>query len=414
MAGVFSIADSADGVRTLDEQDYLATWSGNSNGSLRLPFIGDDRNELLPAVTERLLEGHFELSPIVFCGPTATGKTFLAQTILQSLANRFGWNSSETLFLSASDFTRQVAQALETNSLNHFRSRFDTIQALVLDACQDLTLKPQAQRELISLIDSFHESSRVVIVTSNTLPTRIEGLDPSLGSRLSEGINLQLHPPGPIARRAILKLLLDSHTIRADDEALNWLVQELNGPVPELVRFVNRLGFEQRHPSESEWPFLNDDFSDTDEVATLDHQRNGAASSTEPPLKMVDLSDIRRALASAGNQRPATKVIAQRVAREFRLKLKDLTSQSRKQSIVRARGIAMFLSRRINKESLEKIGDFFGGRDHTTVLHSCRKIAKELRQDAATERMIREIASEYQVPWSEIESDDSDPEAATQ
>lgn len=332
----------------------------------RLPFVGDATNALIPTVVSDLVGGDVQLSPIVLCGASGTGKSFLARILLQRLVDQRHWPRSAWHICPAVDFCRQVAQALETNSLHRWRIKFDSVEALVVDDLHELAKKTTAQRELRLLIDRFQETGRVLIVTSPQSPLELPDMTASLKSRLVQGVCLNVQPPGSEARAAVLKRAIDHYRLTIDPVAFNQLVLQTSGTVPQLLQAMHRVCFE------------------------LPTSRNSESQSGH-----IQIDDVRRALASDTPEPPSIREIAKRVARVRQIRIKDLVSQSRKQAIVRARGIAMLLCRQLTSESLEKIGDYFGGRDHTTVLHACRKTEEDASRDPVLRRLLNEIKSEY-------------------
>ncbi len=321
-------------------------------------FFGDEANALLKYLTtddflDQML-GHSSeqpmgLMPIVLYGPSGTGKTSLAMAVVSKLiaagiAQNDNLDGSEPpIFVSGSDFARKFYAAIETDSVDEFRAQFLSAPAIVLDNLEQLIGKAPAQNELVSLVESCSETGKPLLVTSSMLPLAVEGINSRLSSRLSSGLSLPTHPPGKDARLEIIKELAVIHGVELTEGAVEVLTERFEVTVPKLKHlFVQmRLKFE-----------VEDNLSIIDETSLMALLQPG----DEDQQKMI-------------------KLIQKRVAQRFSLKLSDLKSASRKQTVVLARGIAIFLTRSLLGTSFVKIGNAFGNRDHSTVLHAYQKIS---------------------------------------
>ncbi len=318
-------------------------------------FFGDEANALLKYLTtddfldQTTLGGTCGLMPVVLYGSSGTGKTALAMALISKFLESVHC-AEEPIFVSGSDFARRFYAAIETDSVEEFRNRFLSAPAILLDNLQQLVNKSPAQNELASLVESCCKTGKPLFVTCPTLPLTLDGISSRLSSRLSCGLSLPLHPPGNNARRAILKELAVIHDVQLTPEASELLIDQFEVTVPKLEHLFVQIGLKFR----------------------VDGQR-----------RVVDRPTLLSMLQPGEeDQQKMIKLIQRRVAKMFGLKLSDLKSASRKQTVVIARGIGIFLTRSLLGISFVKIGRAFGNRDHSTVLHSHQKISS-IYQDGA-------------------------------
>ncbi len=347
-------------------------WNTNLAGDLEIQeqrptglarFVGDQENQILRSLAEPSAERFGEAAgeyvwPLVFFGPTGTGKTSLAMNIISDVtdqspdhpSNNSKPISTKPIVLTALDFDRKFRAAMETDSVNDFRSRFLRCGGLVVDDVQKLNRKSAAQQEFIRLIDEMLRRNRPIVVTMDEDPLESEGLLPQLTSRLSAGLSLPVRPPGHVARSVIIQDLCQVYDLELSENVHNLLVEKLTVTVPKIVNFFLQLQTAYR-----------------------------AKSKSGDLARIIDSAFIQRIFAhSEADRLLLTKTIIAQVAAEYQVKPSDLRSDSRKQSIVMARAIAVYLNRKLLKISFLKIGSLFGNRDHSTIMHANRKIEKLL------------------------------------
>jgi chromosomal replication initiator protein len=301
-------------------------------------FVAGPENSLAGAALGPFLDrGETIYSPLVIYGPHASGKSHLACGLADWWRARYP--DAAVVCLAGSEFAQQYVAALADDRLDAWRDELAAAQLFVLDDLSELADKRSAQQELLRLLDALDEAGSLVVITARTLPSHWPALAAALRSRLSAGLALPLALPARATRREILARLAAAHGVPLSARVLDSLAGQLTGSVPALA------------------------------AAILELQLTAAAEN-----RAVDAARVRQLVAGrTAASKHTVREIAVLSARYFGLKLADLKSPARHRSLVAARGVAMYLARRLTTESLEQIGDFFGGRDHTTVLHACRR-----------------------------------------
>jgi chromosomal replication initiator protein len=251
---------------------------------------------------------------------------------------------------------------MQTKTVDDFRLRYRQVRLLAIDDLEHLAGKPAAQRELLFTLDALEAAGSHVLVTAKRLPADLPGLMAGLVSRLSQGLVVPLALPGRAARLAILERLAKARGVGFAQGALSMLADGLQGTFPELRSAIAQLEF--------------------------------SAAGTGG---LIGPERVREHLARYNGSRCASlRQIASVTARSFSLRLSDLRGPSRHRPTPTARALAMYLARNLTTDSLKQIGQYFGGRDHTTVSYSCRKTEERLRTEPELQDALFSIQEELQ------------------
>ncbi len=340
----------------------LESAAKQSGGPAARHFIAGPENRLVEVAVRSAVEGPGNgYNPLVFYGPSGTGKSHLAHGLAAAWKARD--RRQRVVCTTAVDFARELADAIETQAVDEFRTKHRGADFLVVEDLGMLATrklgKLSAQEELIHTLDAMVAEERWMIVTVAVLPAALPGILPALQSRLMGGLLVPLSPPGVEARLAILEQLAAIREIPLPAAVARVLAEGLAATAPELAGSLVQLA--------APAAFRKDPF---------------------------DLEAARRYVAKRnGKRRPNLHEIALATARHFSLRLTDLRSPVRRRALVVARGVAVYLARRLTEESLERIGGYFGGRDHSTVMHSYRKTEELIGSDPAVREAVERLKS---------------------
>lgn len=302
-------------------------------------------------------------NPVLLVGPTGCGKSAIARQLFLTELSRTKAQSRRGLIEPAIDFARRYADAVDGDSIDAFRTQYLQHPVLLIEDVHLLAGKFAAQNELAARIGQRIDQDLPTILTCRRLPTEIEGLRSSLASRLLPGLTIPVQLPRSAARRQIIRDYAALREISLSEDQILQLDNDLpaDAAASRLCSAVQQLA-----------------------LVALDAQSDVIAND--------DIHDLTAAFAA--QQEPPIAKIARTVARRFKLKTSDLKSASRRQQVVRARSMAMFLGRQLTRQSLQAIGQFFGGRDHSTVIHAIRSAEQLIGADPAIARVADDVSEQ--------------------
>ena len=286
-----------------------------------------------------------EYNPMFLYGGVGLGKTHLMHAIGNKLLQERP--NAKICYVHSERFVSDMVKALQLGAINEFKKFYRNLNALLIDDIQFFAGKEQSQEELFHTFNSLIEGGNLMIFSCDRYPKEIEGLEERLKSRFGWGLSVVIDPPALETRAAILLKKADAMDLELPDDCAFFIAQQVKSNVRELEGALKRVA-------------ANAKFAKTNIDINLikDSLRDVLAIQA----KMVSISNIQRV-----------------VADYFNIKMSELLSKRRNRSITRPRQIAMALSKELTNHSLPVIGEAFGGRDHTTVIHACEK-TKELIQ----------------------------------
>jgi chromosomal replication initiator protein len=337
---------------------------GRAAGSLPF-FISGDENRLVRFLAQSEQPPFDFGNPLLLIGPSGSGKTSIALHVAakQAMATPIDDRPAMVTFYPAVDFARLYAEAIAADDLPPLRVELDEAPILVIDDLNLIHDKSAAQEELASRIEQRTSAQRATIITCSRLPSEIRGIRPILASRVLPGLTVPICTPSGPTREALLQEIALQLDLNISADLLDILNDGLDDrlPVRSLEAALKQISL---------WCRMH---------------------ASEPCLQA-----IQSAINTVGRpQEISLAMIANAVAKHFRIRMTDLRSSSRKQNLVRARSLAMLLSRRLTSKSMHQIGDYYGGRDHTTVLHAVRKTESLLEDNDELRRAANEVSERF-------------------
>ena len=312
-------------------------------------FVEGKSNQLAHAAAQQIAQNPGgSYNPLFIYGGVGLGKTHLMLAVGNQIQKQNP--NAKVVYLHSERFVADMVKALQLNAINEFKRYYRSVDALLIDDIQFFAGKERSQEEFFHTFNALLEGGQQMILTCDRYPREIKGLEDRLKSRFGWGLTVAVEPPELETRVAILMKKAEEEGIDLPHEAAFFVAQKIRSNVRELEGALKRVIANAAFTgSKITLPFIKESLKDL--LALQD--------------KQVSIDNIQRF-----------------VAEYYKIKMSDMTSKRRTRSIARPRQVAMALSKELTNHSLPEIGSAFGGRDHTTILHGCRKV-KELRETNA-------------------------------
>ena len=326
-------------------------------------FVIGDANRLAHAAALAVAElPGLAYNPLFICGPPGLGKTHLLHSIANYVAAH--GDGATVLYTTAEDFTDQFVGALHTHALEAFKAAYRGVDVLLVDDVQFLQAKARTEQEFFHTFNALHGAGAQLVLTSDRLPRDLDALEDRLRERFEAGLVTDVRPPDLTTRRTVLRKRVQQDALHDVDAAAVDLIAErvdtniraLEGALIRVVAYGSLTGRAV-------------------DAALADEVLSGLYPSSRP-------------------QRRSVEDIQQRICEAFGLSMDELLSTSRAAPLAWPRQVAMYLSRELTDQTLPAIGRAFGGRNHTTVIHACRRTAERMASDPEAYDTVRRLTEE--------------------
>lgn len=337
-------------------EEYYINKSDNLNPRYSFDtFIIGPFNALAHAAAKTVAERPgIAYNPLFIYGKTGHGKTHL----IQAVGNHLKRSGKKVFYVTAERFTVDYFNSLQSGTANSFKDKYRQYDVLVMDDVQFLNSKEKTQEELFHLFNTLHDNNKQIVFSSDIHPALLSGMEERLQSRFAAGMIVDIPAPDQESRAAILKAKAAAHHITLGEEVIDYLAESVNGNIRELEGALNSIICQSQLLGRT----LN-----LEEVKVI------IKNSTRPRRTMA-IDDV-----------------VEKVAQFYKIEPASIYEKTRRKEVVKPRQLIMYILREDFAVSYPTIGQKLGGRDHTTVIHSCEKIKGELKQSSELEEEVAAI-----------------------
>ncbi len=328
-------------------------------------FIKGEGNQLARAAAGAIGDnpGGTSFNPLFVYGGVGLGKTHLVQAVGNKIIQNFPLKRA--IYLSSDIFTIEFVEAIQANKVNDFSNFYRSMDILILDDIQFLIGKEKTQDLFFHIFNTLHQSGKQIILTSDKPPKDLKGLDERLISRFQWGLSADIQPPDFETRIAILQRKADDFGLTLQTEIYEYIASHITSNIRELEGCLIKL------------------------------LANASLSSREIDFNLVK-STVKE-IATTRQVNVTIEYITSTVCKFLNVGEDKIRDKTRKKEVVAARQIAMFLSKELTRSSLKTIGLHFGGRDHSTVIHACSSIEKNIKKDISLKELVNNIKEKIEI-----------------
>jgi chromosomal replication initiator protein len=296
-------------------------------------------------------------NPLFVYGGVGLGKTHLINAVGNAVLKKNP--EMKVCYYTSEKFMNELINSLRYAKMDEFRNKFRSMDVLLIDDVQFIAGKERTQEEFFHTFNALYESHKQIVVTSDKFPKEIPGLEERLRSRFEWGLIADIQPPDVETKQAILKMKAEQNGINLPEEVALFLANSVSSNVRELEGFLIRIG--------------------------------AYASLTSTPITLAMAKEVLKDILVETNKNLTIEEIQKKVSTHYDVKISDLKSSKRIKTLVLPRQIAMYLARQLTSSSYPEIGERFGGKDHSTIIHAIKKIENLMKEDLRLRSTINAI-----------------------
>jgi len=333
--------------REITTRDWTSAYNLNPKYTFE-EFVSGSSNQFAYAAARAVANNPATTyNPLFIYGGVGLGKTHLVNAVGNAILTDNP--EMKVCYYTSEKFMNELINSLRYAKMDEFRNKFRSMDVLLIDDVQFIAGKERTQEEFFHTFNALYESHKQIVVTSDKFPKEIPGLEERLRSRFEWGLIADIQSPDVETKQAILKMKAEQNGINLPVEVAQFLANSVSSNVRELEGFLIRIG--------------------------------AYASLTSTPITLSMAKDVLKDILVDKNREVTVEEIQKAVSTHYGVKVSDLKSAKRLRALVLPRQVAMYLSRQMTSYSYPEIGERFGGKDHSTIIHAIKKIEKNLKED---------------------------------